>query len=182
LPSPKAGKALHQVDCPMKGAGSLEGVLSYLTQKHHSWFAKDNIHDKGIVPIASKSVYGDDPVNALKNLADLTSDANFVSKDEPGQWVCWDFREMRIRPTQYTVEAKYLKSWVLEGSLDGVSWTEMNRQAFNWDFENRWNRASFTVSAPMECRFVRLTQINQNHRAHLDLVLRAVEFFGALFE
>jgi hypothetical protein len=40
----------------MKVAESLEGIISYLTKKHGG-----NVHEKGIVTIASKSVYDDDP-------------------------------------------------------------------------------------------------------------------------
>jgi hypothetical protein len=124
----------------------------------------------------------DDPKYAPKNVADLTSDSNFCSKNEPGQWVCWDFGEMRVRPTHYTIKTLRLKSWVVEGSLDGRSWTEIDRQTDNQDFEDGWNTASFTVSKPAEFRFIRLTQTDKNHVGDNCLVLFAVEFFGTLSE
>jgi hypothetical protein len=65
-----------------------------------------------------KSVYSDARQSALKNVTDLTSDSYFHSQSEPGQWVCWNFREMRVRPTDCTIEAYGLKSWVVDGSLD----------------------------------------------------------------
>jgi hypothetical protein len=162
----------------MTKAESLDGIISYLTKKHGG-----NDHDKGIVTITSKSV--DDPECALKNVAlqnvaDLTSDSYFQSKDEPGQWVCWDFREMRVRLTHYTLKAPHLKSWMVEGSLDGSSWTEIDRQTDNRNCEFMWNAASFAVSKPAEFRFIRLTQTDNNYVRSDNLFLRAVEFFGTL--
>jgi hypothetical protein len=90
---------------------------------------------------------------------------------------------MRVRPTHYTLEAEWLKSWVVEGSLDGSSWTEIDRQTDKQDF--RYGKpASFAVSNPAEFRFIRLTQTDKNHWTTPDdqLALRAVEFFGTLSE
>jgi predicted nucleic acid-binding Zn-ribbon protein len=164
---------------PMKEAKSLDGIISHLTQKRGG-----NVEEKGIVKITSKSVFNDDPKYALKNVADLTSNHFFNSKNEPGQWVCWDFGEMRVRPTHYTIWGWSLKSWVVEGSLDGGSWTEIDRQPDNQDFEG-WNTASFAVSNPAEFRFIRLTQTGKNHKRHDGsncLYLYTVEFFGTLSE
>jgi hypothetical protein len=157
----------------MKKARSLDGIISHLTMKHGR-----NVHENGIIIITSKSVC-DHPDYALEKVADLTSNSYFYSKNEPGQWVCWDFREMRVRPTHYTIEAEFLKSWVLEGSLHGSSWTEIDRQTDNQDFTNyQWRAASFAVSKPAEFRFIRLTQTDKDHDGRDDLALDAVEFFG----
>jgi hypothetical protein len=136
-PPPTPERSLSKAEFPMKAPQSLEGIISYLTKKHGG-----NVHEKGIVTITSKSVVNDNGRYPLKNVADLTSDSGFnsvsdscfISKNEPGQWICWDFREMRVRPTHYTIKAIYLKSWVVEGSLDGESWAEIDQQTNNQDF------------------------------------------------
>jgi hypothetical protein len=84
---------------------------------------------------------------------------------------------MRVQPTHYTIGAGLLKSWVVEGSLDGERWTEIDRKRDNEDFK-KWNTASFTVSKPAEWRFIRLTQTDKNHSGDNVLRLCAVEFFG----
>jgi hypothetical protein len=160
----------------MKGDKAVDGIISYLTKKHGG-----NVQEKGIVTITSKSV-SDDPYYALKNLADLTSDLPLFSKDEPGQWVCWDFREMGVRPTHYRIRALFLKSWVVEGSLDGSSWTEIGRQTDNQDFNHIFGNTASFVAKPAEVRFIRLTQTGKNHDDTNELFLVAVEFFGTLSE
>jgi hypothetical protein len=171
--SPKPEKSLKKPDFPLKGANSLEGIISYLTKKHGG-----NVDEKGIVTITSKSI---DPRGALKNVADLTSYVWFLSNDEPGQWICWDFHKMRLCPTHYTIRTYELKSWVVEASLDGENWTEIDRKTNNQDFKNM-NTVSFSVSKPVESRFIRLTQTGKRHCGDDILDLYAVEFFGTLSE
>jgi predicted nucleic acid-binding Zn-ribbon protein len=157
---------------PMVNMESPEGIIACLTAKHGG-----NVHEKGIVTITSKSSV-DDPGHALKNVADLTSASDFWSRNEPGQWICWDFREIRVQPIRYTVSASYLRSWILEGSLDGMSWTRFDRQMDNRNF---WGAktASFPILTPGEFRFIRLTQTSKNHCGVDGLRVAAVDFFGA---
>jgi hypothetical protein len=154
-PPPTPAKSLSKAEFPMTAPQSLEGIISYLTKKH------GNVHEKGIVTITHREW--------LLN-----------STDDRHQWVCWDFREMRVRPTHYTIRGLLLKSWVVEGSLDGESWTEIDRQTDNQDFEGYWHTASFAVSKPAECRFIRWNAVssffNSNHKDF------AFEFFGTLSE
>jgi hypothetical protein len=179
-------KALRKVEIPMKAAKSSEGIISYLTKSQGG-----SIHGAGVMTITSQSV-GVDPRNAVKNVVGLSADSAFRSGDGPGQWVRWDFHEMRVRPTHYTLKGAWLKSWVVEGSVDGESWTEIDRQTDRWDFSEGWATASFTVPKPGEFRFVRLTQTDTRHLSaqehaerpppRYDLNLGAVEFFGTLSE
>jgi hypothetical protein len=179
---------------------SRDGIILYLAKKHGG-----NVHDQGILTITSKSVSDDDPKDppagiirvtstsgqsasdwAAKNAADLSPLVSFLSKDEPGQWICWNFGEMRARPTHYTIQASFggLKSWVVEGSLDGRTWTEIHRQTGNQAFGDGrgWSTASFAVSHSGEFGFIRLTQTEKNHRGDDYLHLYVVEFFGTLSE
>jgi uncharacterized coiled-coil protein SlyX len=161
---------------PLRKPESLDGIIFYLTRKHGG-----NVHDKGIVTITSKSV-DHNPRYALRNAADLTSDLFFHSENQPGQWICLDFRKLRVRPTHYTIIAACLKSWVVESSLDGEAWTQIDRKTDNQDFKDAPERASFAVSNSAECRFIRLTQTGQTHYWNDILSIKAFEFFGTLLE
>jgi hypothetical protein len=170
-------KSLKAVDFPLKGARSVDGIISYLSRK-----CGGNVHDKRIVTITSKSVHGDFCWNAGLNAAGLTSNSDFRSKDEPGQWICWDFHEMRVRPTHYTIKSDSLKSWVVESSLDFVNWTEIDRRTNNDDLKEEPHIRSFTVPKSAECRFIRLTQTGGNHSSDNELRVTAFEVFGSLIE
>jgi hypothetical protein len=161
----------------MRRAKSLDGIISSLTRKHGG-----NVHEKGIVTVTSKSTAGQKSRNAPQNCADLTHDSySFESNNAPGQWVCWDFGDVLVGLTGYTIRAWKVKSWILEGSLDGETWTEIDQVTGNEDFKEDMATASFTLPKPAECRFIRLTQSDKKHNGTHVLNLQAVEFFGTLY-
>jgi hypothetical protein len=153
---------------------SFKGIISYLTRKHGG-----NVHDNGIVKIASKSLGS----GSVEDVADFSSDSYFMSRDEPDQWIRWDFHGMRVHPTHYTISAYRLKSWVVDGSLDGINWTKIDRRRDNEILKyGNWVTRSFTISKSAECRFIRLTQTDKRHDGYDYLGIQACEFFGTLLE
>jgi hypothetical protein len=160
-----------KVDFPMEVPNSTDGIIAYLTKKHGG-----NVHSRGIVTITSKSVGG--AGTAPGNVADLTSESLFRSKDEPGQWICWDFGEMRVRPTHYTLRAWGMRSWITEASADNKNWQPIDRQTNSTYFKSL-STVSFPISNATECRFLRLTEHSDDRPT---MALRVVEFFGTLWE
>jgi hypothetical protein len=75
----------------------LGGLVSHLMAK---WGG--NIHGNGVVEITASSLIGSN--YAARNAADLgDKDSRFQSQDTPGQWICWDFKTLRIETTHYTI-------------------------------------------------------------------------------
>jgi hypothetical protein len=70
---------------------------------------------------------------------------------------------------------------MVESSLDGEAWTEIDRKTDNEAF-NPFGTASFAVSNSAECRFIRLTQTGKRHFGNDQLAIRAFEVFGTLLE
>jgi hypothetical protein len=132
-----------------------------------------------LMPIADAPDY---PPKHLAYDVNCTPDQHYHSRNESGQWVCWDFRQMSVRLTTYRIIAAWLKSWIVEGSVDGESWTEIDRKKNTQEFKDLklLGTGSFVVAKPMECRFIRLTQTATNHNGSDILYLRDVEFFGTL--
>jgi hypothetical protein len=87
---------------------------------------------------------------------------------------------MRVRPTHYTIETYFLKSWVVEGLLDDENWTEIDQQANNQDFKDGWNTVSSTVSKSVESRFIRLSPTDKNHNGSDSQVLAPPSFAQTL--
>jgi hypothetical protein len=118
---------------------------------------------------------------AVRNTVNFTSDSFFRSKNDPGQWVCWDFQELRVRPTHYTIKSAWLRFWVVESSLDGEAWTEIDRKKNNKDFMGLVT-AWFDVSNSAGCCFIRLTQTGKKHDGNDILYIQAFDVFGTLLE
>jgi hypothetical protein len=174
LPQPRRGN-LNLI--PMTERESTDGIIAYLTKKHGG-----NVHDLGIVTLTVKSLrpgHRGDPANA----ADLDRSTWWLSGNKnPGQWICWDFGTSRVHLTHYTLSTQWLASWIVEGSLDGETWTELDRQSDRPQFTPKSAVISFSISDPTELRFIRLTQTGERSNGGLTLGIRACEFFGTLLD
>jgi hypothetical protein len=173
----------REVHCPL-GPARLNGIIRYLSHAHGG-----NFVEKGIVTITSKSVE-DYLRNSPKHVLDYKSFSYFHSWDQPNQWICLDFGERRVRPTNYAIrrveyfqgDGTHLKSWIVESSLDGEDWAEIDRRTDNYDLCQDSPVVAFDVSNSAECRFIRLTQIGENHNGDDHLSISAFELFGTLLE
>ena len=163
----------------------LSGIISYLTNEFGG-----NVHHKGIVNVTASSVHGQEHENQPYSVTELDSQSEFFSNNEKDSWVCYDFRERRVKPRSYTVRSMfnmcrgkhYLKSWVFEGSNDGTTWTELNRQRNNSDLKGSYATHNFKVSvSPNESfRFLRLRQTGKNHADCYFMIFSGLEIFGVL--
>ena len=149
-----------------------------------------NVHDKGIVNVTASSVYSS---CHPKGAVDLGTNSTYVSNNENDSWICYDFKERRMIPKSYSVRSNgfwpgrnHLKSWVIEVSNDGSSWTEIDRRDNNNDLHGKYATANFRISmVPSEgIRFFRLRQIGwgnciglARHRVRVPLQITSLEIF-----
>lgn len=90
--------------------------------------SKGNINE--VLSITSLTVSND----RIPQYITLFNDNNkyFYSLNEYNQWICFDFKEYKIIPTNYTIKSDYstcnLKSWFIEGSNDNMNWEILDEQ------------------------------------------------------
>jgi hypothetical protein len=137
----------------------------------------------------------ENPDYAPLNVADLEArDSHFWSKNQPNEFITYDFKEMTVLAKQYAIRSTsegakghhHLKSWVVEVSEDGEEWVEVDRRVDDQNLNGRAAVAVFVIAVPVVGRFIRLRQIDVNHcdnpmGAVNSLVLSAWEIFGDLF-
>jgi hypothetical protein len=109
-------------------ADPLDGIISQLTQT-----CGGNVADHGLVGIRSASVLRDGCFP--RNAADLRPGPIFSSKDEPNQWIEWDFKTTQIEATHYSIFTHasesggcHLRNWVLEGRNGDEAWTVLDER------------------------------------------------------
>jgi hypothetical protein len=162
---------------------SLDGVISYLTVK-----CGGNVHDKGLIEATSNGVHLS---RDAKNAADLQNRGSFFqSNDEPNSWICYDFKDMEVTPSHYSIisvpwgagQARHPKSWCLEVSRDGQSWTEVHRCDNTHDLNGANQIRTYSVTREVRSRFVRLRQTGKTHYNCDYLMLSGFEVFGILHE
>ncbi len=167
------------------------GIIAYLTKRYGG-----NVAVKGVVDLTGKDLT---VPHHLCNAVDLCNMGNrYTGADNPNQWLCLDFKERRVSLTHYSWACWHGKSWVLEGSVDGETWNELDRRDNNNELygppvpgAGRWRQArgpeiksaSFSVTNPVHAlRFVRLRQTGKNHTGYDWLDVYAIELFGKLIE
>jgi hypothetical protein len=179
---------------PLSEESPLRGIIAYLTKEYGG-----NVHDQGIVKVSSSGAYTDQPETSAKVVADLKAKSCFVSifhkKDEDipetaNNWICYDFKNRRVIVTHYAVRSMYngyvngpnLKSWLIEVSLDGCEWTEIDHRESNADLNAKNVTRTFSVLRRETGRFVRLVNIGHNHFNSDMLCISSFELFGSLIE
>jgi hypothetical protein len=149
-----------------------------LTSKHSG-----NVHDRGIVNISGSTT---DSSLFAKNVVDLLSTSYFQSNNAPNQWLCYDFKDRKVRPTHYSIRAHsndcYLRSWIFEGSMDGSAWIELDRHTDDETTNSNHPIGTFSISRHCRCQFVRLRQTGVCAQRNHCLVLYGMEVFGDLIE
>jgi hypothetical protein len=173
----------HGQHFPYVAWSPLKGIIAGFTQSCHG-----NVHDRGIIEITSKSVHSGK--YAAKFAADLENvETGFGSVDSGDQWLRYDFKDRQVGLTGYTIRSWFrgwsrdinLISWVIEGSTDGLVWTELDRHTNSPVLRER-QTGCFTVSAGGTYRFIQLRQTGPNERHSDYLVVSAFELFGLVHE
>jgi hypothetical protein len=93
-PSP-ATQTIEKLQFPFT-SDLLGGLVSHLTAK-----CGGNVHAKGAVEITASSASSED--NVPETVADFGTDSCFMTDNKPSQWICWNFKALRLEPTHYTI-------------------------------------------------------------------------------
>jgi hypothetical protein len=146
-----------------------------------------NVHDRGVVTISSKTVVSSDASYAAKNAVDLTATNYFHSHDGADQWICYNFNNRLVRPTHYSIHphsSYFLRSWVVEGSIDNVNWIELDRHEGDPEMNSNHQIGTFAIPVyqDVDYRFIRLRQTGKNANGYDYLIIYGFEVFGSLIE
>jgi len=159
------------------GSDPLDGIVARLGRE-----CGGNVDERGVVALTAETEF------APRDAVDLADAATmYLSLNGPGQWLCLDFKERRVRPSHYALrsanQAKgwcHPRSWALEVSADGAGWTEVDSRSENDDLDGRSLVKAFPVRLTGEGRFVRLRLTGKDHNGSDVLALSALELFGAI--
>jgi hypothetical protein len=167
------------IQIPFNHSSPLQGIIAQLTARYGG-----NLHERGIVNVTGSSL--ENGPFAAHHVANLTDTSEFHSLDQPNQWVCYDFRTMRLRPTYYAfrcwgaadrTKKIEIKNWVIEVSNDHKNWTEIDRHEN--DVKVPGTTRAHEVHSREFYRFIRIRQHGPGGYGNY-LVMVAFEVFGQL--
>jgi hypothetical protein len=166
---------------PFRVGSPFEGIFAHLSSK-----CGGNVHDKGIVDISSSSAYSDGWKG--KFVVDFNSSQQFCSGGQPGSWICFDFKNMKVLATQYSIKSRsdagpgglHPKSWVIEVSDDKNSWSVVDEKVGNGDLNGLGSVKTFKVDTPKAGQYLRMRQTGLNHCNSHYFSFGKIELFGNL--
>lgn len=186
------------LDIKYEGKG-LKGIISYLsnqTKKSNSSSEEEedldddddddnNINQKVCVTASSSYSSSYSPQNVLE----LDKDTLFGSRNQPDQWICFDFKDNLVQLKNYTIRSsnfwgpnrEHPKSWVLECSNDKKRWKTIDKKVDCNELNEKGAIKTFLVeNQHPKSRYFRLKQIGENCKGNYCFNISAVEFFGKL--
>lgn len=163
------------------------GIIQHL----HN-ICKGNVHDKKIIEVTSSSCYM--ASCSPKNATDFDNNLYFASNNEEDAWICYDFKERKVKPSHYSIRSRkdcgkggnHLRKWCIEGSNDLKNWKtlDVRKKEKSLDDANATN--TFDIQTELDkddfFRYLRLRQIGYNTGSNFHLNIAALEFFGYAIE
>lgn len=157
-----------------------KGIIKYLTDK-----TGGNIHDNNTINVTSNSCHNssDQP----KNLLDFNCENYYQAKSKNDSWICFNFKNKRIKITSYSIKSHvsssqyHLKSWILEVSNDGQNWINIDEHQNCEALNGSGNVGTFNVKSYGFTQYVRLHQTDTPWGGH-NLWFHYLEFYGYLKE
>lgn len=162
---------------------SFSGILNHLRKKSNG-----NIENE--VNITASSIYNNDARHQPRNVVCYENNGNeFYSKNQEGNWLCFDFKEHRIIPTDYTIKSydcienyRCTKSWVIEISNDNENWEVIDEEN-NCSYVNgKLRMHTFHIQKPpnKESRYIRIKSTSQCWNGEYYFNIGKFEIYGTL--
>lgn len=160
-------------------SNGFDGIFRYLRKQ-------SNEQIKNEVNFTASSVSGGEP-----QFVTIFEDQNkfFYTKREQNSWICFDFKNRRVIPTDYTIRSiqwdennEHPRNWVIECSCDNNSWEIVDEQT-NCSFLNGNGIVhTFKMSSPKtkEFQYIRMRNTGPNWQNDKDLDIESFEIYGRL--
>jgi hypothetical protein len=155
------------------------GLISHLSD-----LCGGNVHTKGIVAVSCSST----SQNQCWDVVNYDWNDYWYSVNFPNSWIQFDFKDRFVSITDYALKSDgnigyHLQEWAIQGSMDGFSWTDLDRrntQELNDNYITKVYSCNVTFSESHFYRFIRLVQTGKNSSGNDYLMLGNFECFGSM--
>jgi hypothetical protein len=159
----------------------LSGLISHLTD-----LCGGNVHAKDFVTISCSST----SYNQCWDVVNYDGDHYWFTNSSPNSWIQFDFKDRFVSLSHYSLKSdgnsgSHLVQWTLQGSMDGNSWTDLDRrntQELNGNYLTKLFQCDppESSSPPPFYRYVRLIQTGKYSFGCDYLLLGNFECFGCM--
>lgn len=175
---------LHKYD------GTEEGMLHGIL---HSFIVSGGSENDvpNITVTGGPTLDDENPEYSAKNAARVDKNSYFLSDDSStDHTICYDFGEMKFIPTAYAIRSrpdepvngKHLRSWVIEVSMDGTEWTEVDKQENNSELNGSGITKVFNLDDHVQSKLIRLRQTGEGwcEASPNSIAVCCFEIFGKI--
>eukprot|EP00667_Euglena_gracilis_P009696 EG_transcript_9854 len=164
-----------------------QGIMYYLGLKAGNFLAWMNPVQAGLVAVRASSIKKGSP-NGVEVGDHVFSSQVFFTDNVVGSNVVIDFSPCEISPNYYAMAHRagvpdfFVRSWLLQGSADGVTWHTLRRHANDLTLNSMTPAAAWPVDAKGEFyrQFRVALEPRGNSRSSNALVLSCFEVYGQL--
>lgn len=164
---------------PYKNGKPFNGIFDYLNRTYNG-----NPQTTGQVEVSSSST-SVRSVSKIEEVIAERSGGEWASNNEENSWIEFNFKDHSVLLTAYTIQTfsgdtgnMHMKSWKLEASNDGDTWTKLDEVSNSADL----NRPNAILTRPITTteskKIFRITMADKNYFGTYTLTLRRIEFFG----
>jgi hypothetical protein len=169
------------VNCPFRN-NPLNGILKFLETK-----SGGHPHDEGLVCVSASGCWDDKRFHP-KNAALVEANNVFLSLNKPNQWICYDFNDQKVQLSYYAIRSRFdgfegsnnPKDWVIEGSLDGNEWIEIDSKVDNEELNRKDVVKAWEVQSEEWFKCIRLRLTGETHSGKHCCAISAFELFGKI--
>ena len=169
------------ISLPFTENNEFKGIINYLREK-----SGGNIVNEINFTASSNNNPNSSYWKDVHNIA-LFDDKNvgcYYTKDVQNSWICLDFKNHKVIPTDYTIktaDSPRPKCWIIEASNDNSTWDPIDVQNDCPYLNGSGYSHSFKISKPNsnEYRYIRIRQ-TQIYNKYNHLGLRSFEIYGTL--
>lgn len=169
---------IMEENCDFDESEPLNGLFALLRSKNGG-----NPHTKEVIIITASSTVANHPWQVI----DPGWTSHWVTKNEAGQWIKFDFKTSRMILTSYTLKTynyvaggNHMKTWVVEGSTNDTDWLELDKRFNVNELNERYSTKNFKCKNSGAFRYIRIKQTGTTHCESNIMALTSVEFFGTL--
>lgn len=168
---------------------AFKGIIYYLGNENPK-----SVIDNNIIDIIASSVVSTGQNNQPQNIVDFDrNDYKFFSKNENNSWICYDFKEKKVKLSHYTIRSTtwsynvdHLQNWCIEASNDAKQWkilsTVRNEKSLIYPTSFNTFKIEKNSSSSEYFRYIRLRQDGLNTGNDNVLGLAAFELFGSILK
>jgi hypothetical protein len=142
-----------------------------------------NVHAKGLVAISCSSNW----YNQYWDVVNYDWNNYWFTTNSPNSWIQFDFKDRLVSLSHYALKSDgnecHLLQWALQGSVDGNSWTDLDRRNTQ-ELNGKYLTKIFpceqreSSSTPPFYRYIRLMQTGNDSSGYDHLMLGNFECFG----